>query len=500
MSRRPRRYNRPMYEYSPPYGGAPSGLRTRQRRNGEGLMWGCLFLSVLMCVGMCVLGVVLTPIAFNNLPAEWQGRVARYLPFLNAFLPTVEPPPLPTLDPARATAAAAFFLPTAEGAPLATLAPYITPSAVLGFAPSPTPVFVISAALQTQTAVAAVPAFRPTATSQPLPSNFYVGRYRREPQQFNNCGPANLIQAMYTLGVEQNQIEVAGWLKPNTADANVSPWQMAQYVNQRTSLRALVRVNGSIDLVKRLIYAGFGVILETGLYHPDDGSWLGHYITINGWDDLGDSQGGFLYGLDTFEENGSDGRGIHEHYADVYERWKHFNRVYLILYRPEQETLLQEILGTAFDETRNYEEGLEKSLQEAQYNPGDVFAYFNVGTNLTALGRFREAAVAYDRAYSTGQGMPWRMLWYQFGPFKAYYEAGDHHRVIALANSVIARTTKVSIEEAFYYRGVASAALGVMDQAKSDLERAAQLNTNFMQAQSALAQLRSGVLPIPEML
>ncbi len=449
-------------------------------------MWGCLFLGVLLCVGMCALTVVLTPIAFRQLSPEWQDRAARYLPVLRVFLPTEVPgvQALPTLDPARATAAAGFTIDLA-GAPIATLAPGVTPSAVLGATPIGMPGIITM-----------TPVTRPTATTAPLPANFYVPRAKRVAQLWNNCGPANLVQAMYVLGVDTRQEDTAAWLKPNTDDANVSPWQMAQYVNEQTGLRALVRTNGSIDLMKRLLYAGAGVILETGLIHKDDGSWLGHYVTLVGWDDLS----AYFFGLDTFEENGSDGRGVRENYADLDQRWKHFNRVYLVIYPPEQATHIQDILGTAFDERQNHVEALEKAFLETQYNPNDMYAWFNIGTNLVALGRYEEAAIAYDKARYLGGGLPWRMMWYQFGPFKAYYMAGDYKTVLELANNVINSSKRIFIEEAYYYRGLASAAVGIRAQATSDLERTLQLNPNFAPAQSALAELRSGVIPVPETL
>ena len=45
------------------------------------------------------------------------------------------------------------------------------------------------------------------------------------------------------------------------------------------------------------------------------------------------------------------------------------------------------------------------------------------------------------------------MLWYQFGPFQAYYETGRYDEVIALANATIA--TARQTEEAFFWRGLA---------------------------------------------
>ena len=69
-------------------------------------------------------------------------------------------------------------------------------------------------------------------------------------------------------------------------------------------------------------------------------------------------------------------------------------------------------------------------------SPKDPFAWFNLGTDYVALGDF-EAAAQGLRHGRGGSKLPWRMLWYQFGPFQAYYEVGRHEEVIALADATI---------------------------------------------------------------
>ena len=43
------------------------------------------------------------------------------------------------------------------------------------------------------------------------------------------------------------------------------------------------------------------------------------------------------------------------------------------------------------------------------------------------------------------------MLWYQFGPFRAYFEAGRTDELIALTDATIA--TVGNIEETYYWKG-----------------------------------------------
>ena len=79
------------------------------------------------------------------------------------------------------------------------------------------------------------------------------------------------------------------------------------------------------------------------------------------------------------------------------------------------------------------------------------------------------------------------MLWYQFGPFRAYYETGRHDEVIALADATL-RTAK-HVEELFFWRGLAQQAKGDLPAARASWERAQALNPNYADAQAALAAL-----------
>jgi tetratricopeptide (TPR) repeat protein len=122
---------------------------------------------------------------------------------------------------------------------------------------------------------------------------------------------------------------------------------------------------------------------------------------------------------------------------------------------------------------------------EVEQKPHDPFAWFNLGSDLVALARFDEAARAYDRARQLG--LPWRMLWYQFGPFRAYYETGRHDEVIALADATL-RTAKY-VEELYFWRGLAQQAQGDLPGARAAWERALELNPNYADARAALAAL-----------
>ena len=46
------------------------------------------------------------------------------------------------------------------------------------------------------------------------------------------------------------------------------PYEMVDFVNEHTTYKAMFRYGGDLDLLKRLIAAGFPVITEKGIYEP----------------------------------------------------------------------------------------------------------------------------------------------------------------------------------------------------------------------------------------
>lgn len=317
-----------------------------------------------------------------------------------------------------------------------------------------------------------------------LPETFSLTGFRHEYQGWNNCGPATLTMGLTYFGWTDNQFTAAAWLKPNTEDKNVSPWQMAEFVNTQTPARALVRYGGSLDLLRRLIANQFPVVIEAG-YEPEGYDWMGHYLLVMGYD----QPAGTLLTQDSF-------LGPDKVYteADIDRYWHHFNRVYVVLYAPEREAELLAFLGEDADVQANAAHALEIARQEAVSNGSDPFAWFNMGTSYTLLGMYPEAAVAFDQARNTGEGIPWRMLWYQFGPFEAYLETGRIDAVLELVQYNLATTPdgEHPIEETYYYAGLARAAQGDTDRAVLNLQQAVFLNPNFAPAREALAALQGG--------
>jgi tetratricopeptide (TPR) repeat protein len=80
-------------------------------------------------------------------------------------------------------------------------------------------------------------------------------------------------------------------------------------------------------------------------------------------------------------------------------------------------------------------------------------------------------------------------MWYRDGPYAAYYHTGRYQDVINLANTTMGSVDKAVLEETYFWRGVAKAALGDRDGAINDLRRAYTLNPNSTPAGEELRRL-----------
>jgi tetratricopeptide (TPR) repeat protein len=328
----------------------------------------------------------------------------------------------------------------------------------------------------------------PTITPTPIPASVLLTGFRHEYETWNNCGPATLGMQLSYWGWQGNQTITAAFLKPNPRDKNVSPTELAAYVETQTEYRAVYRVGGTTELLKQLIAAGFPTIVEKTLDLAGVDGWIGHYALVSGYDD----------GRARFTTQDSY---IQPDFPEPYDKlqtaWRSFNFTFVTTYPPERAAELFAILGELADPARAHEIALERAAAEAAALTGleQFFAQFNMGSSLAGLGRYAEAATAFDAAFALYAGLapeerPWRMNWYQHGAYQSYYEMGRYDDVINLADTTLSTMGEQTIEETFYWRGLARAALGDVSGAIADLEEAVRLNANYAAASEALAQLQ----------
>ncbi|MCP5098573.1 MAG: hypothetical protein GY943_23735, partial [Chloroflexi bacterium] len=338
------------------------------------------------------------------------------------------------------------------------------------------------------------PAPTNTPTPEPLPTSIILEDMGVIKQTFNNCGPANLTQVLNWYGSDITQTDVASYLKPSSEDRNVSPWQIADYVNERTSgvYRASAHSGGNLQLIKELVNAGYPVVIEKGYELPDSG-WWGHYLTVFGYDD--DQQ--ILYSQDSYL-GPWDGSGRIDTYEDIEFFWQQFNYTFYVVYLPQQEVEVQAILGAEMvDEFTMWRNVATLAEDETIANPDYAFAWFNLGTALTELGvltgeaqYYQGGAQAYDKAREIG--LPPRMLWYQFRPYMAYYKISRFDDVITLADATLSTQGGRNVEETFWYKGLALESTGAITDAIANYETALTVNENAYYAEWSLNALTGG--------
>ena len=333
----------------------------------------------------------------------------------------------------------------------------------------------------------------PTITEEPSPTAeatqaaaapaVELTGFAHEWQGWNNCGPATLAMYLSYYGNTENQTDIANVVKENKDDKHVGADELVEYVRSR-GFQAILRVNGDAQKVKSLLNEGIPVMVATwNEQEPGDGA--GHYRLITGYDDalgewiLYDSLLATARGITTPYE------GIRISYEELDELWEVLNYKYILVYREDHAVAVPNILGEDMDDALMWAGALAASQAAVEQRPENPFVWFNLGTSLVAAERWDEAAAAYDRARQIG--LPWRMLWYQFEPLQAYYEAGRLQEVVALADATMAHTK--DLEELYYWKGMALQALGDPDSARANLERATQLRPSFTSASEALQAL-----------
>lgn len=359
--------------------------------------------------------------------------------------------------------------------------------------PTPQPVAVEVNAAQDATVTpvpAATLAPQPTATAWPVPAAARMEGFTHVFQEWNNCGPATMVMALTHFGLVYSQRDTAMVLRPNPEDRNVTPQEMADFANTQEGVRAVARVNGDINLLQRLLANDIPVIIEIGFDPPGEYRWLGwygHYLLPVAYDNTQRQVWVYDSWLGTSEvpQTNADPFGRVLTYDDLEADWEQFNRSYIVLFRPDQEKLVTELLGDALDDTTMWRASYYRAQTDAMRDPNNAFYWFNLGTTYNALGEFDKAAVAFDQ--SRAIGLPWRMLWYQFGPYEAYYRTGRNEDIVLLAEATL--KDRPYFEESYYYLGLAQAALGDGPSARDNLEKATAFNPNFAPAVRALAEL-----------
>ncbi len=332
----------------------------------------------------------------------------------------------------------------------------------------------------------------PTPTPEPtaIPAAVQLEGIVQEYQRWNSCGPATLALNLRYWGWVGEQLDIEQVVKPRLEDLNVTPQEMMDYIETKTDFDAVLRVGGTVDLLKKLIAGGFPVLVERGYVNRDDG-WMGHYGVVDGYDDATQE----VHIPDTF--NGYITLG----YDNLQHVWDQFHGTYLVVFPPEERETVLNILGPDADPAYNLDAALEKFRERAATvdRSEQYFAYYSLGELLVMKKEYVAAAEAFDNAFEVYNWLPvdarpWRMLWYQVGPYEAYYYTGRYQSVISLTFKTLTdRVQPAALPESFLWSGKANVALGNTETAIADFKRALEWHPGWQPALDELDAL--GVKP-----
>lgn len=329
----------------------------------------------------------------------------------------------------------------------------------------------------------------PTATPIPVPAAFELDGMGLEYQSFNNCGPANLSMEINYWGWPSTQDVTKAGLRTHEDDRNVMLSEMRDYVIEKTNLSALIRYGGTIDIVKRLVFGGFPILLERGHTDPENG-WMGHYSIVTAYDDASQT----VRIPDTLLGVMSLG------YDELMLDWAHFDGIYLVVYPPEREAEVLRLLGPDADSAVNLQNTLDQVTARIQQVGGreQFFAWYSRGSILVEMQNYIEAAQAYDQAFAIYAQLPpgerpWRITWYQVGVYPAYYYTGRYQDCLDITMQTLNNTLNKELPETWYWAGRAAAALKMTNDAASHYRKALEYHPEWALPLEGLAEL--GMLP-----
>lgn len=344
------------------------------------------------------------------------------------------------------------------------------------------------------------PSPTPTLTPTSLPTAVKLAgvKYEDQHNRYNYCGPTNLSMSLTFWGWKGNRDVVGEYVHTNNDDKNVMPYELQDFVlSQVPEDGAIIRYGGDINLLKKMVAAGFPVVTEKGYYTYDMTGrygWLGHYQFVTGYDEAK----GVLIVQDSYIDKGEN----HEFmYSDFTDGWRSFDYVFMVVYPLEKESQVMSLLGDYADLDWSSRHAMEVAKEEVSQLSGidQYFAAFNAGTSHVNLKEYVDAAYSYDYAFQLYAALenndlrPYRMLWYQTGPYFAYYYSGRYQDVVDLADATFDTVSKPVLEESWYWRGMGKLALGDTQGAIDDLRESVRLHPGFAPATYQLSQL--GVSP-----
>ena len=249
---------------------------------------------------------------------------------------------------------------------------------------------VAQAIVTSEPAPAPVPAESlPTPKEAPAAAQF--DEMRHIWQSLNNCGPAAVVMALSTFGIDESQEVARLALRGPDVRRGMGPQGVDPWVRENFGLRAMWRNNGTNALLKQLVANGFAPMVTQWMQDPSI-SRIAHWRTVRGYDDAK----GVFYVNDSML-----GNFVPLSYGWFGANWQSFAYRYMVIYKPEDERLLKAIVGKDWSDTYVRQAMYERTKAEADAQD-TVFAWLAFGEASYANGMFEDAVKAFEKGFSMG--------------------------------------------------------------------------------------------------
>jgi len=273
-------------------------------------------------------------------------------------------------------------------------------------------------------------------------------------------------------GVHKRQTEIAPVLRPNAKNFSVRMDQIAAYLHQ-FGLDGQPLIGGTQAQLKALVSNGIPVVTEDQLSLQDD---YGHFRVVRGFDD---GAGVLIFGDSYY---GATNRLSYPLYDEL---WKRHNYAFMPVYKPDQQALVQAILGRDLDPAANLQDALTQARTAVTQHADDGFLWLDLGSDLFRNNQLNDARAAWEKA--RGMRLTPRTLWYTIWPAAVYNQLGQYQQALDVV--AVPLSTDPNNAEALLERGNAMKGLGRTAQAKSDFSLAYDVDPSLLPAKLALQSL-----------
>jgi hypothetical protein len=239
----------------------------------------------------------------------------------------------------------------------------------------------------------APPAGVAVAAPQPktAPAKIQVEEMKHVWQSLNNCGPASVVMALSTFGIDVTQEFARVPLRGTSVLSGMGPQRVDGWVSANFGLRSVWRNNGTNDLLRRLVANGFAPMVTQWMQDPSV-SRIAHWRVVRGYDD----------GAGTFYVNDPMlGNMVTLSYGWFQKNWQAFSYRYMVIYDPKDEALLKAIIGDDWNDAKMRKNFYERARADA-HSQDTSAAWLAYGEAAYGYGLFSEAVTAFERGIASG--------------------------------------------------------------------------------------------------